>query len=48
MSRDRAAARIVIAMALSGAVVALSACGGSEGERQDASEPSGEFPVEVT
>jgi hypothetical protein len=48
-SRDRAAnARIAIALALSGAVVALSACGGSDGERQDVDEPSGEFPVEVT
>jgi hypothetical protein len=35
-------------LALSGAVVVLPACGGSDGERQDASEPSGEFPVEVT
>lgn len=34
-------------MALSGAVVAMSACGGSEELRQDAEEPSGEFPVEV-
>ncbi|MGI9019965.1 MAG: hypothetical protein ACR2G3_04565 [Solirubrobacterales bacterium] len=34
-------------MALSGAVVAMSGCGGSEELRQDAEEPSGEFPVEV-
>jgi hypothetical protein len=48
-SRARAlTAPIAIALALSGAVVGLSACGGSDGERQDASEPSGEFPVEVT
>jgi hypothetical protein len=48
-SRDRAAnARIAIALALSGAVVILSACGGSDEERPDAAEPEGEFPVEVT
>ncbi len=48
-SRDRAVnARIAIALALSGVVVALSACGGSDEERQDANEPSGEFPVDVT
>lgn len=48
-SRLRAArARIAIALALFGAVVALPACGGSGGERQDVSEPAGEFPVEVT
>ena len=39
--------RISIALALTGAVVALSACGGSDAERQDVDEPSGEFPVEV-
>ena len=47
-SRDRANLRIAIALALSGAVVLLPACGGSESERQDASEPAGEYPVEVT
>jgi hypothetical protein len=35
-------------LALCGAGVGLSACGGSGGERQDVDEPSGEFPVEVT
>jgi len=40
-------ARIAIALALFGAVVALPACGGG-GEPQDELEPSGEFPVEVT
>jgi len=39
--------RISIALALSGAVFAVSACGGSDAERQDVDEPSGEFPVEV-
>jgi hypothetical protein len=48
-SRIRGApARIAIALALCGAVVGMSACGGSGGERQDADEPAGEFPVEVT
>ena len=48
-SRIRGApARIAIALALCGAVVGVSACGGSGGERQDVNEPSGEFPVEVT
>ena len=46
-SRDRAAKRIAIALALTGAVAVLSACGGSDAERQDVDEPSGEFPVEV-
>ncbi len=41
-----ARATFAIALALSG-VVALSACGGSSGERQDADEPEGDFPVEV-
>ena len=35
-------------MALTGAIVALSACGDSGEARQDADEPAGEFPVEVT
>ncbi len=47
-SRGRALTlRISIALALIGAIVALPACGSSEENRQDASEPSGEFPVEV-
>jgi len=40
-------ARIATALALIGTGVALSACGGSE-PRQDADEPSEDFPVEVT
>jgi len=35
-------------LALTGAIVALSACGDSGDARQDADEPAGEFPVEVT
>jgi hypothetical protein len=47
-SRKRGAqARIAIALALTGMVVGLSACGGSDGERQDAGEPSGKFPMQV-
>ena len=48
-SRTRAAtARIAIALALLGAIVVLPACGSSSDERQDASEPEGEFPVELS
>jgi len=43
-----APARIAIALALCGTVGTLVACGGGSGERQDADEPEGEFPVEVT
>jgi hypothetical protein len=47
-SRDRALIRrIAIALALTGAVVGMAACGG-DAPRQDAAEPEGEFPVEVT
>jgi hypothetical protein len=47
-SRIRGArARFAIAPALCGSVLLLGACGGGE-ERQDANEPEGEFPVEVT
>jgi hypothetical protein len=48
-SRGRASqVRIAIALALTGVLVGLSACGGDdEAARQDAEEPSGEFPVEI-
>jgi hypothetical protein len=47
-SRQRGArARIATALALFGALATLGACGGGP-ERQDADEPSGEFPVEIT
>jgi hypothetical protein len=46
-SRYAAPIRIAVALALLGAVLALPACGDDE-ERQDAAEPSGEFPVDVT
>ena len=42
-----APARIAIALALLGAGVGAYGCGGS-GPRQDADEPSGDFPVDVT
>lgn len=41
-----ATALTVAALALLGAIVALSACGG-EDERQDADEPAGDFPVDI-
>jgi hypothetical protein len=41
-SRDRLGAGLVVALC----TVGLAACGG--GERQDADEPEGEFPVEIT
>jgi hypothetical protein len=41
-----AGARTAIALIVLGSSAGISACGG--GERQDASEPSGNFPVEVT
>ena len=41
-----AGARIAIALTLLAAPVGVAACGG--GERQDANEPSADFPVDVT
>ena len=41
------AAGAAVAVALAGAMFVLPACGGG-GERQDAEEPSGDFPVEVS
>ena len=42
-----ATARIAISLALGTLVVGLTACGGG-GERQDVSEPEGDFPVSVS
>jgi hypothetical protein len=39
--------KTLLALALCGAFVGLAGCGGG-GERQDAEEPSGEFPVEIS
>jgi hypothetical protein len=44
--RRRAPARACAAIAILGLAAGLAACGG--GSRQDASEPSGNFPVKVT
>jgi hypothetical protein len=42
-----ATATVVVALTLLGAISALAGCGGG-GERQDADEPSGKFPIDVT
>lgn len=44
----RAGARIASGLALIGATASLAACGSDESARQDAEEPEGEFPVEVS